>query len=101
MRLDVADPHVDALFGLFAAGFEHRVGLSDARGRAEKDLQLAASLFSLLGLDTRQQSVGIGTKLIHWGIPGKKRRSAIGYRRFTRKTVQRDVQLYDVYPRFA
>ena len=61
------DPDDDVLpFGLARLGrHEHGVGLADAGGHAEEDLQLAASLPLLLGLDLLEQFVGIGASFLH------------------------------------
>ena len=63
MRLDIADQHVDALFGHLAAGFEHGVRLAHARRRAEEDLQLAARVARFFGLHAGQQGIGVGSDL--------------------------------------
>ena len=61
--LDPADDHVHALRPLLAGGLEHRVGLADAGGGAEEDLELAACLAGFRLLDTGQQLVGIRATL--------------------------------------
>ena len=78
---DVTDDDV-ASGGQFAAGgFEHGVGLADARGHAEEDLQLAALLAGLLLLDGRQQRVGVGPGLVTHGctiVGPAQRKSGLG-----------------------
>jgi hypothetical protein len=57
---DVADDHV-VFGGEFAPrGFEHGVGLADARRHAEKNLEPSAFLRGLLALKRTQQRIGIG-----------------------------------------
>ena len=73
VRLDVAHQHVDAFAGLLATRLEHRVGLADAGGGAEKDLQLAPSLFSLFGLNWREEGIGGWPAIVH-----DLRRSGVG-----------------------
>src|SRR4029453_5751452 len=63
VRLDPADDDVDALRSLLPSRLEHRVGLADAGGRPEEDLQLAACLAALRLLDASEQLVGIRTTL--------------------------------------
>jgi len=61
VRLDIADNNVGVGFALFAAGFEHGIGLANARCRAEEDFQLAPSalLARFFTLDSSQQRIGI------------------------------------------
>ena len=60
MRLDVADDDIDAVGAHAARGLEHRVGLADAGACAEEDGSLPRLRAGLLGLDAREQLVGIG-----------------------------------------
>ncbi len=60
VRLDVADHHVDALRLQRVRLLQHRVGLADAGGGAEEDLQPAAPGLRLLALHPREQRVRIG-----------------------------------------
>ena len=65
--LDAADDHVDALSAGAARGLEHGVGLADAGGGAEEDLQPAArrAAFALLGEHPLEQAVGVGPPSVH------------------------------------
>ena len=75
LRFNVADHDIEALLGLFAAGFQHRVGFADPRRRTEKDFEFAASLPGLFGLHAKQQGVGIGSVIVHAKIT---RKNALG-----------------------
>ena len=68
MQLDVADDDVDAVGALALRGFEHRVALADAGGRAEEDAQAPAARARLVVLHAREQGVGIGALV---GIGGR------------------------------
>ena len=61
--LDPADDHVDALGPLLARGLEHRVGLADAGGGPEENLELAACLAGFRLLDAGEQLVGVRATL--------------------------------------
>ncbi len=63
VQLDIADDHVDARGGLLARGFEHGIGLADARRRAEKYLQMTARRCAGLALHALQKYVGIGSRI--------------------------------------
>src|SRR5262249_44693540 len=65
MRLDDAGDDVYAGHALGARRLEHRVGLADARGGAEEDLQLAARPARLLLSDAKEELVGIGPSIRH------------------------------------
>ena len=52
MGVDPADDHVRAAGAHVLGSLEHRVGLADAGGRAEEDLELAWSRATLLTLET-------------------------------------------------
>ena len=64
MGLDDTHDHVDALGALLARGEEHRVGLADAGGRAEEDLQPPTALPGFLALDARQERVRIPARVV-------------------------------------
>jgi hypothetical protein len=71
--------HVDP-FGLADAGLlEHGVGLADARGHAEEDLQPRPLLAGLLLLDVLQEVVWVGSLDFH---PNRLPQSACTSRRF-------------------
>ena len=57
VRLDVADDDVDAARLQHARFFQHLVGLADARGGAEEDLELAALGLRFLALHARGEAV--------------------------------------------
>jgi hypothetical protein len=59
MSFDVADDDIDALALGALSGAEHGVGLADARGHAEKDLEFASLCGGLAFLDRGQQGVWI------------------------------------------
>ncbi len=59
--LDDADDDVDAILPALARGLQHRVGLADAGGRAEEDLELAAPLLFFVSLQLVEKLVWIGT----------------------------------------
>ena len=65
VRLDPADDHVDARGLLSARGLQHGVGLADAGGRSEEDLELPATLARLLLPDPGQERVRIGAVVVH------------------------------------
>ena len=62
---DDADEHVDALGFARLGGLEHGIGLADAGGGAEEDLQLAAAEASFLLLRLLEQFVGVGALRFH------------------------------------
>ena len=70
VRLDAADDDVDALGALLAGRLEHGVGLADAGGGAEEDLELAACLAGFLLLDAGEQLVGIRARSVLINRPG-------------------------------
>ena len=80
--LDVTDDDVPTGGQLTSRGFEHRVGLADARGHAEEDLQLAPLLASILLLDSRQERVWVRPGLVTHGsiipVPRKGKGDYIG-----------------------
>ena len=59
--LDIAGQHIDAGAALLVGGLEHGVGFAHAGRCAKEDLQPAARLPAFIGLDAREQQVGIGT----------------------------------------
>ena len=65
--LDDAGDDVDAGGALGARGLEHRVGLADAGGGAEEDLQLAPRPPRLFITHVRAEGIGIGPPLGHAG----------------------------------
>ena len=65
--LDDAGDDVDAGGALGARGLEHRVGLADAGGGAEEDLQLAPRPPRLFITHVREEGIGIGPPLGHAG----------------------------------
>ena len=67
VRLDHADHHVQTLRAQHAGRRQHRVGLADAGGGAEEDLQLAPLRLRLFLLQTRQQLIGVGPVVGHEG----------------------------------
>ena len=78
VRLDVTDDDFGACQARGLCRAQHRKGLADAGGGAEEDPQPAATRASLLGLDVREQLVGIGTRLdCHYGaiIASRRRRA--------------------------
>ena len=61
MGLDVTHHHIHALPFALVSGFQHGVGLANPGGIAQENLQVAAFLLLLFGLDLGKQFIGIGT----------------------------------------
>ncbi len=73
--LGITDDDIGALGRLGAALFQHGVGLADAGGRAEEDLELAPVRAALFLLKLREQGIRIGAVVGHHhsgGIQEKK-----------------------------
>ena len=69
VRLHPADDHVDAGGPLGARGLQHRVGLADAGGGSEEDLELPTSLAGLFLPNSGQERVGIRAVVVHvWSL---------------------------------
>ena len=72
VRLDVADHHLPALGLGPPCRFQHRVGLADSRRIAEEHFERPAACLSLVGLDSGQQFIGIGSSRGHGSThPGR------------------------------
>jgi hypothetical protein len=56
----IAGQHVDTGVALLVGGLEHSVGFAHASRGAKEDLQPAARLPALIGLNAGEQQVGIG-----------------------------------------
>ncbi len=78
VRLDPADHHVDTRGALGARRLEHGVGLADAGGGAEEDLEASALRVGLVAPDALQQGVGVRPLVAHLGLAWRLLPFAIG-----------------------
>src|SRR4051812_11767280 len=65
VRLDVSDHHIRAAGTRAAGRLEHRVGLADTCGGAEKNTQTPAPRASFLYLEMREELIGIRSHFHH------------------------------------
>ena len=89
MRLDIADGDVDAVHARRTRGLQHRVGLADARGRAEENAQTAAGRPDLFCLKVLQQLIGIRPLFGHCLF------------RLHGLLIEREIQFQHIHARFA
>jgi hypothetical protein len=61
MGFHVTHHHINTLMFSLVGGFQHGICLSDPGCIAQEDLQAAAFLLLLFGLDLGKQLIGIGT----------------------------------------
>ena len=61
MGFHVTHHHIHSLLFALVGGFQHGKSLADPSGIAQKDLQAAAFLLLLLGLDLGEQFIRVGT----------------------------------------
>ena len=60
MGFHIPDHHIHPLVSALVGGFQHGIGLPNPGGVAQEDLQLAAFVLLLFGLDPGQQFIGVG-----------------------------------------
>jgi hypothetical protein len=77
VRLDQTHDDVDALLAQLPGRAEHGVRLSDSRGGAKKNLQLAVVRACLFGGDASEETIRIGTTEIHGRVRHEAARSGI------------------------
>ena len=61
MGLHVAHYHIHSLPFTLVGGFQHGISFPNSGGIAQEDLQVAALLRLVFGLDLGKQFIGIGT----------------------------------------
>ncbi len=66
MRFGDADHHVRAFIGTAPRGLQHRIGLADARRRAEENLQPAPLTLFFVALQLVEQFIRIGAVHAQW-----------------------------------